>query len=124
MSGCTPALAQKLSYCSASACTASNSSSVVQMTSARSTWACAMAARMSGMRGAKSAMLRWQCESTYTGQMVCVGLADCTEVPRISSIFSFITRVFSSVGKRTPTPWVRPPEALAGVIQPTFPATG
>ena len=58
------------------------------------------------------------------GQMVCVGFAEEIEVPRISSIFSLSSRVFSSVGKRTPTPWVRPPDALAGVIQPTLPATG
>ena len=58
------------------------------------------------------------------GQMVWVGLAEEIEVPRISSIFSLSRRVFSSVGKRTPTPCVRPPEALAGVIQPTLPATG
>jgi hypothetical protein len=30
----------------------------------------------------------------------------------------------SSDGNRTPTPWVRPPGVLAGVIQPTLPATG
>ena len=57
-------------------------------------------------------------------QIVCVGLTDEIEVPRVSSIRARRARLFSSVGKRTPTPCVRPPEALAGVIQPTLPATG
>ena len=42
--------------------------------------------------------------------MVCVGLAEEIAVPSSSSIFSLISRVFSSPGKRTPTPWVRPPD--------------
>jgi hypothetical protein len=79
-----------------------------------------------------SGKLRWQCESTNmaaaarrrAGQIVCVGLADAMAVPRISSMRSFSVRVFSSAGKRTPTPCVRPPDALAGVIQATLPATG
>src|SRR5664279_5224271 len=49
----------------ASARTRSNSSSVVQMQSARSTAASAIAARISGSRSASSGKLRWQCESTY-----------------------------------------------------------
>ena len=57
-------------------------------------------------------------------QTVCVGLADWIEVPSSSSMRSFRSRVFSSVGKRTPTPCVRPPGAFGGVIQPTRPATG
>ena len=57
-------------------------------------------------------------------QMVCVGFDEEIDVPRISSIFTFSTRVFSSVGNRTPTPCVRPPDAFAGVTQPTLPATG
>ena len=57
-------------------------------------------------------------------QIVCVGLTEEIDVPSASSILARSARLFSSVGKRTPTPWVRPPEALAGVIQPTLPATG
>ena len=49
---------------------------------------------------------------------------DEIDVPRISSILSLSRRVFSSPGKRTPTPCVRPPDALAGVTQATLPATG
>ena len=56
--------------------------------------------------------------------MVCVGLADEMDVPRISSIFSLSKRVFWSPGNRTPTPCVRPPDAFAGVIHDTLPATG
>ena len=56
--------------------------------------------------------------------MVCVGWGEESDVPRISSIFALRRRFFSSVGKRTPTPCVRPPDAFAGVIQPTLPATG
>ena len=57
-------------------------------------------------------------------QIVCVGLADEIAVPRISSMRMRSVRVFSSAGKRTPTPCVRPPDALAGVIHATLPATG
>mmetsp|Transcript_81453 Transcript_81453/g.226483 ORF Transcript_81453/g.226483 Transcript_81453/m.226483 type:complete len:278 (+) Transcript_81453:283-1116(+) len=57
-------------------------------------------------------------------QRVCVGLLEETAVPRISSMRRRISRVFSSPGKRTPTPWVRPADALAGVSQATLPATG
>src|SRR5206468_1824616 len=57
-------------------------------------------------------------------QIVCVGLDDEIDVPRISSIFSLSSRVLSSFGNLTPTPWVRPPDALAGVIHETLPATG
>jgi hypothetical protein len=66
----------------------------------------------------------WQQRGAGPAQIVCVGLADAIAVPRISSMRSFSARVFSSAGKRTPTPCVRPPEALAGVIQATLPATG
>src|SRR6185312_14759372 len=59
-----------------------------------------------------------------TNQIVCVGLDDDSEVPSTSSMRTLSMRVFSSNGKRTPTPCVRPPGALAGVIQPTLPATG
>ena len=58
-------------------------------------------------------------------QIVCVGLAD--EMRGAEDLLDLQLQqraVFSSVGKRTPTPCVRPPEALAGVIQPTLPATG
>ena len=57
-------------------------------------------------------------------QMVCVGFDEEIDVPSTSSMRIFSRRVFSSCGKRTPTPCVRPPGALAGVIQPTLPATG
>jgi len=66
---------------------------------------------------------RGRCQAE-ADQIVWVGLADWIEVPSISSMRSLSRRVFSSLGKRTPTPWVRPPDALAGVIQPTLPATG
>ena len=52
--------------------------------------------------------------------MVCVGLLDEIVVPRISSILSLSRRVFSSVGNRTPTPCVRPPDALAALRVPTL----
>ena len=58
------------------------------------------------------------------GQIVCVGFTDEMLVPSASSILARSALLFSSVGKRTPTPWVRPPDAFAGVIQPTLPATG
>src|SRR4051794_10242988 len=64
LSGCTPALHQKLSYVVASSWTSSNSSSVVQMQSARSTSAAAISALISGSRLLSSGKLRWQCEST------------------------------------------------------------
>ena len=57
-------------------------------------------------------------------QIVCVGFEDDSEVPSVSSTRARRARLLSSFGKRTPTPWVRPPDALAGVIQPTLPATG
>src|SRR4051812_39516548 len=57
-------------------------------------------------------------------QIVWVGFEEEIEVPRTSSILSFSTRVLSSLGKRTPTPCVRPAEALGGVIHATLPATG
>lgn len=62
LSGCTPALAQKLSYSVASACTDANSSIVVLMHSARVTRQ-AMAARTPGMSPASSGKVRWQWES-------------------------------------------------------------
>ena len=144
VSGCTPTLAQRLSCATASACTDSNSSMLVQMHSAPPTLAARMSARIASRRAFSSGNARWQWESTYiaqeaspagardaparTGgggrQMVCVGLDDEIEVPSTSSMRIFSRRVFSSTGKRTPTPCVRPPGALAGVSQPTLPATG
>jgi len=56
--------------------------------------------------------------------MVWVGLEDWMDVPSSSSMRTRRIRVFSSTGKRTPTPCVRPPEAFGGVIQATRPATG
>jgi hypothetical protein len=53
-----------------------------------------------------------------------VGFTDEIVVPSASSILARSARLFSSLGKRTPTPCVRPPDAFAGVIQPTLPATG
>ena len=54
---------QKLPCVVASACTASNSSNMVQMHKARSTWAVTMAARMAGKSASSSGALRWQWES-------------------------------------------------------------
>ncbi len=121
---------------------------LVQMHSAPPTSAARMSARMASRRWFSSGNARWQWESTNigdgktvgaharepglawppgrprAGQMVWVGLDDEMEVPSTSSMRSFSRRVFSSTGKRTPTPCVRPPGALAGVSQPTLPATG
>ena len=57
-------------------------------------------------------------------QMVCVVRSEDRWEPRISSILFLSMRDFSSAGKRTPTPWVRVPAALAGVTQATLPAIG
>src|SRR5690606_38343601 len=57
-------------------------------------------------------------------QMVWVWRSEPSVAPRVSSILSLSCLLLSSVGKRMPTPWVRPPCALAGVTQATLPATG
>src|SRR5690606_18680777 len=63
-------------------------------------------------------------EPAILPQSVWVGLLEDKEVPSVCSILMRNWRVLSSAGKRTPTPWVRPPEALAGVTQAILPATG
>jgi hypothetical protein len=60
---------------------------------------------------------------TRAVQRVWVGRSDAKCAPSICSILILSYRDFSSLGKRTPTPWVRVPEAR-GVIQATVPATG
>ncbi len=57
-------------------------------------------------------------------QMVWVGLAEAMDGAEHFLDLHAHAAGLLVVGKRTPTPWVRPPDALAGVIQATLPATG
>ena len=57
-------------------------------------------------------------------QMVCVGRSEPSAAPRICSILTLSCCDFSSFGNRMPTPCVRLPVDLAGVIHATLPATG
>jgi hypothetical protein len=114
----------------------SNSSSVVQMHKARSTPGGGHLRGSPACGHCSSGKLRWQCESTYMPGRSQAALAGASGSERLRRLgrrdggaqhlfdASFSWRDFSSFGKRTPTPWVRPPEALAGVIQATLPATG
>ena len=140
LSGCTPTLAQKLSCASASACTgrkllqrgadAQRAVDLRRLHGAAQIRRCGRAVRESSGGNANrrtcGASVAAQSRDCQAGGATGSASAWTTRsiVPSISSILSFRPRVFSSAGKRTPTPWVRPPEALLGVIQATLPATG
>ena len=83
-----------------------------------------MLSRGSAQRAGRADTVPGERQTANKEQKVCVGLSEPSAVPRICSILIFSCCDFSSLGKRTPTPCVRLPEARAGVIHATLPATG